>query len=117
MPETGSLIPHSRKDSAMADTDPVVLDERRGQAAQKATELRRHLAEIEADQAALRQRQQALEEVLLAAPATTWPEAAEKARYLLGILASSSAGQDPRRRQIIADVLEDFRRLGGTEVP
>jgi hypothetical protein len=89
----------------------VVLDERRGMQAQKATEIRRHLADIEADQRALRTRQEDLEKFLLASPATTWIEAAEKARYLLTVLAATSAGRDPRRRKIIAGLLDDFERL------
>lgn len=90
----------------------VNLDQRRGMAAQKATELRRLLAEVEADAAALRARQEALESHLIAEPAETWPEAAEKARYLLGLFASTLAAQDPRRQKLITDVLDDFRRLG-----
>ncbi len=93
--------------------DAVVLDEHRGMVAQKATELRRHLAAIEADQAALRQRQDELEKFLLAEPSTTWEDAAEKARYLIGLFAATSEGQDPRRQRIIAAVLDDFRRLSG----
>jgi hypothetical protein len=95
--------------------DPVVLDSWRGMAAQKATEIRRHLAEIEADQAALRGRQEELEKFLLASPAETWVEAAEKTRYLLTLLAATSAGQDPRRQKIIADLLDDFARLSAGE--
>jgi hypothetical protein len=37
---------------------PVELDEHRGMAAQKLTETRRHLREVQADQSALRHRQQ-----------------------------------------------------------
>jgi hypothetical protein len=56
--------------------DPVKLDERRGMAAQKSTEIRRRLREVQADQAELHHRQEELEHFLLAAPAKTWPEAA-----------------------------------------
>jgi hypothetical protein len=91
--------------------DPIVLDERRGMAAQKATEIRRRLAEVEADQAALRDRRTELEKFLLAAPAATWPEAADKARYLIGLFAATSGGRDPRRQKLIAGVLDDFARL------
>jgi hypothetical protein len=90
---------------------PVILDRHRGMAAQKATEIRRLLGEVEANEKALRQRQEELEAQLIAAPATTWLEAAEKARYLLGLLASTSVAQDPRREQLIANVLEDFAHL------
>lgn len=91
--------------------DPITLDEHRGMAAQKATEIRRRLSEVEADQAALRDRQRELERFLAAAPATTWPEAAENARYLIGLLAGTPAAQDRRHRELIARVLEDLDRL------
>jgi len=91
--------------------DPIVLDEHRGMAAQQATEIRRRLAEVETDQAALRARRTELEKFLIAAPASTWGEAAEKAQYLIGLLAATSVARDPRRQQLIAGVLDDFRRL------
>ena len=91
--------------------DPAVLDEHRGMAAQKATGIRRHLAEVEAQQAALQQRQTELEKFILAAPSMTWEEAADKARYLITLFADTPAGRDPRRQKIIAGVLDDFRRL------
>jgi hypothetical protein len=93
--------------------DPVLLDQRRGMAAQKATEIRRRLAKVRADQAALRSRQAQLEKVLAAAPVQTWPEAAEKARYLIELFAATPAAEDPRRQRLIASVLEDFTRLAG----
>jgi hypothetical protein len=95
----------------MSDT-PIDLDRHRGMAAQKATELRRLMAEVQANERALRLRQDELESHLLAAPATTWPDAADKARYLLNVLADTAAGQDPRRQKLIAAVLDDFDRLG-----
>ena len=93
--------------------DPIQLDEHRGMAAQHATEIRRRLAEVEADQVALRDRRTELEKFLLTAPASTWPEAADKARYLIGLLATTSVGRDPRRQKLIASVLADFGRLSG----
>jgi hypothetical protein len=89
----------------------IELDEHRGMAAQKATEIRRIVAEVEADERALRLRQEALEAQLVALPAETWRDAAEKARYLLGLFASTPAAQDPRRQMLIANVLDDFQRL------
>ena len=94
---------------------PVTLDQHRGMAAQKATELRRLLAAVAADEQAFRQRQAELEVQLLAAPAATWADAADKVRYLLGLFAATTAGRDPRRRKLIANVLEDFTRLGAAE--
>ena len=81
--------------------------------AQKATELRRLLADVEANEKALRLRQAELESHLLAAPAANWHEAAEKARYLLNLYAATLAAQDPRRQKLIAAVLADFARLSG----
>jgi hypothetical protein len=90
----------------------VDLDQHRGMAAQKATDLRRLLAGVEANERALRLQQDELEAHLVAAPAATWTEAAEKARYLLNLFAKSLAAQDPRRQKLIAAVLDDFDRLG-----
>ena len=92
---------------------PTNLDEHRGMAAQKETELRRHRAEVELDQSALRARQEELEKFLLSAPASGWPEAAAKARYLLGLFAATPAAEDPRRQRLIAETLADFERLLG----
>jgi hypothetical protein len=95
--------------------DPVKLDERRGMAAQKATDARRLLAEVEANERSLRQLQEQLEMQMIAEPAATWPEAAEKARYLLRLFASSPFAEDPRRQRLITNVLDDFRRLSRSE--
>jgi len=93
-------------------TDKTVdLDRHRGMAAQKATKLRRLLADVEANEKALRVRQEELESHLLAAPAKNWDEAAEKARYLLNLFAATLAAEDPRRQKLIAAVLADFSRL------
>jgi hypothetical protein len=90
---------------------PITLDRHRGMAAQKATEVRRLLAEVESNQQALRERQDELEAQLIAAPAASWSEAAAKARYLLRLFATTPVAQDPRRQTLIASVLEDFARL------
>jgi hypothetical protein len=92
---------------------PIDLDQHRGMSAQKATGLRRLLAEVEANERSLRLRQDELENQLLASPAANWHDAAEKARYLLNLFASTTAAQDPRRQKLIAAVLADFRRLSG----
>jgi hypothetical protein len=94
--------------------EPVDLDERRGMAAQKATEIRRQrLHEFQADQIALRQRQNDLEKLLLAAPAKTWPEAAAKAQYLIQLFSATLEAQEPQRKRLIAHALEDLNRLCG----
>ncbi|MBC8158695.1 MAG: hypothetical protein H8E94_05115 [Alphaproteobacteria bacterium] len=91
--------------------DPVKLDEHRGMAAQKSTEIRRHLHDVQADQAALRHRQEEFENLLLAAPAETWPEAAAKAGYLIQLFAATPEARDPRRKELIAQALDDLTRL------
>jgi hypothetical protein len=92
---------------------PIDLDQRRGMSAQKATGLRRMMAEVEANERSLRLRQDELETQLLAAPAANWHDAAEKARYLLNLFAATLSNQDPRRLKLIAAVLADFKRLSG----
>jgi len=89
----------------------IDLDQHRGMAAQKATDLRRMLSEVESNEKALRLRQDELEAQMLAAPAASWHEAAEKARYLLNLFAATLTTQDPRRQRLIAAVLADFKRL------
>jgi len=90
---------------------PVALDEHRAKAALKAAEIRRRIAEVEAEQAALRLGRVELERFLAAAPALSWREAAEKARYLITLFGGTSAGRDARRQKLIEIVLEDFKRL------
>lgn len=93
-------------------TDKTIdLDQHRGMA--QATDLRRLLADVEANERALRLRQDELESHLIAAPAANWQEAAEKARYLLNLFAATLTSQDPRRQKLIEAVLADFRRLSG----
>ena len=93
-------------------TDKTIdLDRRRGTEAQKATDLRRLLAEVEANERSLRLRQDELEAHLAAAPAANWPEAAEKARYVLGLYAVTLAAEDTRRRTLVEAVLGDLERL------
>jgi hypothetical protein len=93
------------------DVPPVVLDEHRGIAAQKATEERRQSAGVEADLMATRRAQDELEQYLFRAPPTTWTEAAERAAYVLRRLAPTAEAQDPRIKKLIAQVMEDFKRL------
>lgn len=97
--------------------DPVALDAHRGMIAQRDTEIRRRRSEIEADQAALRGRQEDLDRFMLAAPAANWSEAVERATYLLAIFATTGEGRDPRRQRLIASVLDDFKRLSKMPPP
>jgi hypothetical protein len=72
---------------AQTMTDKTIdLDGRRGMEAQKATDLRRLLAELEAH--------------LADAPAASWEEAAEKTRYVLGLYAATLTAEDTRRRTL-----------------
>ena len=91
--------------------DPVELDSRRGMAAQKATGLRRILADAEAHASILRERQLQIETELLDAPAASWPEAAAKARYVLNLYYATLGAQDSHHRDLVASVLKDFARL------
>jgi len=95
----------------MTTDSAIELDKHRGMAAQKATELRRLVGEVAADRAKLKARQDELEKFLVAAPAQNWSDAAEKARYLLSLFAATSEAQDPRRKTLIGNLLEDFDRL------
>jgi hypothetical protein len=91
--------------------EPVELDEHRGMAAQKATDLRRVLADVEVNAKSLRDRQALAEQQLVAVQAISWPEAAAKARYLLNLYVSSLAPTDTHHRDLVAAVLADFDRL------
>lgn len=91
--------------------EPVNLDGRRGMAAQRDTEIRRTLQDVQVDQAALRGRQEELENFLDAAPAATRAEGAACARYLLQLFAATPEAQDPRRQRLIARALEDLARF------
>jgi hypothetical protein len=90
---------------------PVDLDKHRGLKSQKATDIRRVLAEAEANAKVLRDRQAVLESQLLSAPAASWPEAAAKARYVLNLYAAGLAPTDTHHRDLVAAVLADFARL------
>jgi len=91
--------------------EPIDLDDHRGMAAQRATEIRRRLQEVVADQAALRRQQEELETFLAAEPVTSWAELAAKARYLIELFAATPDAQDARRQALIKSVLDDFTRL------
>jgi hypothetical protein len=91
--------------------EPLDLDKHRGMAAQKATDLRRVLAEVESNAKELRDRQAHFENQLLSMPATSWPDAAAKARYVLNLYAAGLSAEDTRHRDLVAAILEDFARL------
>ncbi|MBV8923673.1 hypothetical protein [Bradyrhizobium sp.] len=92
---------------------PIDLDKHRGMAAQKATDIRRVLADVEANAKLLRDHQAAVELQLLTVAATSWPEAAAKARYVLNLYAADLAPADTHHRDLVTAVLADFDRLAG----
>ncbi|HEY2780869.1 MAG TPA: hypothetical protein VGI90_08835 [Steroidobacteraceae bacterium] len=96
----------------MSET-PIDLDKHRGMAAQKATDIRRVLSEVEANAKLLREQQGVAEIELLAVPATSWPEAGAKARYVLNLYAARLAPTDTHHRDLVTAVLSDLTRLCG----
>lgn len=98
----------------MSET-PIDLDKHRGMAAQKATDIRRVIAEVEANAKQLRDRQGAVEIQLLSVPATSWPEAVAKARYVLNLYSANLAPTDTHHRDLVAAVLADLTRLSGED--
>lgn len=91
--------------------EPLDLDKHRGMAAQKATDIRRVLADVENNARALRDRQGILEHQLLSVPAASWPEAAAKARYIFNLYVAGLAAADTHHRDLVAATLADFVRL------
>jgi hypothetical protein len=94
---------------------PIELDKHRGMAAQKATDIRRVIAEVEANAKLLRDKQGVVEIEILAVPAISWPEAVAKARYVLNLYTASLAPTDTHHRDLVAAVLADLTRLSGEE--
>jgi hypothetical protein len=94
---------------------PIELDRHRGMAAQKATDIRRAISEVEANVRTLRDNQRAVEIQLVDVPAATWPEAVAKARYVLNLYSASLAPTDSHYRDLVAAVLADLTRLSGDE--
>ena len=93
---------------------PVTSIRHRGMAAQKATEVRRLLAEVAADQEALRQRQEELETQLMRPRRNSGPTLRKRHAILLRLFATPTR-DDPRRQRLVASVLEDFARLTEAE--
>ena len=91
--------------------EPVDLDKHRGMAAQKATDSRRLLMDVGASERALQLRRDELETRLIEAPAATWRDAAEKARYVLRLYAAALGAGDTQHRTLVDAVLADFERL------
>src|SRR5206468_11594918 len=81
------------------------LDKHRGMAAQKATDIRRILADVENNAKDLRDRQAVLENQLLSVAAASWPEAAAKARYIFSLYAAALGSEDTHHRDLVPAVL------------
>lgn len=91
---------------------PVDLDKHREAADQKATQLRRQRrSEEQSEQAAADQRETDLDNLLLAEPAETWPQAAARATFLISLFAETKEAQEPRYARLIAYTLDDLSRL------
>ena len=98
-----------------ANLDRFLAAARRGMEAQKAIDLRRLLAEVKANESALRLHQDELEAHLAFAPAANWEETVEKARHVLGLYAATLTAEDTCRRTLVAAVLEDLERLASAQ--
>jgi hypothetical protein len=94
---------------------PIDLDKHRGMAAQKATDIRRVIADVEANAKLLRDKQGVVEIEILAAPAASWSEAVAKARYVLNLYSAGLAPTDTHHRDLVAAVLADLTRLSAEE--
>lgn len=95
---------------------PIELDKHRGMAAQKATDIRRVLADVEANAKLLRDKQGVIELQILAAPAASWPEAVAKTRYVLNLYSAGLAPTDTHHRDLVAAVIADLTRLAGEKI-
>jgi hypothetical protein len=102
--------------SGMSET-PIELDKHRGLAAQRATDIRRALADVEANAKLLREQQSVAEMQILSAPAISWAEAVAKAHYVLNLYSTSLAPTDTHHRDLVAAVLDDLVRLSKSPEP
>ena len=92
---------------------PIELDKHRGMAAQKATDIRRVIHDVETNAKLLREHQAAVELQLLEVPAASWAEAVAKARYVLNLYAAGLPPTDTHHRDLVTVVLADLTRLAG----
>lgn len=97
--------------------DPVTLDTRRGVGARRDAEERRRRGLVANDLEAVRARQATLERYLHGEPPRSWREVAEKARYVIGILAATRGALDPQRQRLIADVLAELGEAARPPLP
>jgi hypothetical protein len=104
-------MPSELTQARLVSDKPFDLDMHRGMAEQKATDIRRILADVENNAKDLRDRQGILENQLLSVPAASWPEAAAKARYVLNLYAAGLAPADSHHGDLVAAYLRTFARL------
>src|SRR5260370_17513885 len=101
-------MPSALTRARLVSDKPLDLDKHRGMAAQKATDIRRILADVENNAKDLGDRQGILENQLLSAPAASWPEAAAKARYVLNLYPPGLAPSDTHHHAMVAALLAPF---------
>ena len=82
---------------------PIELDKHRGMAAQKATDIRRVIADVEANAKLLRDKQGVVEIEIL------------KARYVLNLYSASLPATDTHHRDLVSAVIADLTRLSSDE--
>jgi hypothetical protein len=88
----------------------IDLDQRRGMEAQKATDLRRLLAEVEANERSLRLRQDELEAHLAGPPGSELRGSRGEGPLCSRLYAATLTAEDTRRRTLVAAVLKDLER-------
>src|SRR5260221_9919809 len=91
--------------------EPLELDKHRGMAEQKATDIRRILAEVENNAKAQRDREGILENQLLSGPAASWPETDAKSLYVLNLYVAGLTLSATHHSVLVAPVLADLFRL------
>lgn len=96
---------------------PIDLDKHRGMAAQKETDIRRRILEVQSDHAALKIRQREFEDLLESVPAQSQREAVIKAKYIIHLYAGTQEGSDPRLARLIARSFEELDRLFNLHAP
>lgn len=96
---------------------PIDLDKHRGMAAQKETDIRRRILEVQSDRAALKIRQRDFEDLLESVPAQSQREAVIKAKYIIHLYAGTQESPDPRLAPVIARSFEELDRLFNLHTP
>ncbi len=95
---------------------PTDLDSHRNEAGQKIVNLRR--AQLEKNQAvhgSQAAKPEDIEQSFLDAPARSWSDVAAKAKYLLEIFSTTPEAGQPRRKKLVAQVLNELDALHGQD--